>query len=406
MRDSSEGGGEPLGGEGNKPLGEQREGDGAGAEEREGGPQGSRWTRESEGGVAAKEPWGQRADRGLASAAETSAARTSLLAALGARARRERRPAALRRGAREGTTTGTKPPPKTRRRAENSRGSGFGFFFFFFFFAPVRPSRSVRGRGRSLRAVRRGDAVRGVRRAPERRRASRGRPGDVLEVSEPGRRLRRRAPGERRLAVVDGARVDRGPRSRRAGVRAIPGGVPARRRRGPGWTRRCRRRGRASASRRERKEENLLGEKRHRLGRRARRRVGVVRDGTPPRVRVRPSPLVRRGVHGGRERARRARDRATRARLLAERRASRSAPDGAGRAPRAESRAPRARARRRRAPILGTNAPRRVPRRRRRTPRRHRLIHPARLRLRVHLRSTSSRCSTRSCARAATRPSR
>ena len=127
LKESSEGGGEPLGGEGNKPLGE-REGDGAGAgaEEREGGPQGSRWTRESEGGVAAKEPWGQRADRGLASAAETSAARTSLFAALGAALGASDAPprfgAALARGDDDRDEAAAEDPPPRG----NSRGSSSG----------------------------------------------------------------------------------------------------------------------------------------------------------------------------------------------------------------------------------------------------------------------------------------
>ena len=128
LKESSEGGGEPLGGEGNKPLGEQREGDGAGAEEREGGPQGSRWTRESEGGVAAKEPWGQRADRGLASAAETSAARTSLLAALGAALGASDAPprfgAALARGDDDRDEAAAEdPPPRGNSRGSSSSSS-------------------------------------------------------------------------------------------------------------------------------------------------------------------------------------------------------------------------------------------------------------------------------------------
>ena len=391
------------GGEGNKPLGEQREGRRRRGEE-EGGPQGSRWTRESEGGVRRRSRGGRertggsRPPRRRARRGRRSSPRS---APRSARAT----PAALRRGARE---VGRRPGRSRRRRPAAARefsGFFFGFFFFFFFFAPVRPSRSVRGRGRPLRAVRRGDAVRGVRRAPERRRATRGRPGDVLEVS-PGRRLCRRAPGERRLAVVEGARVDRGPRSRRAGVRAIPGRVPARRRRGPGWTRRRRRRGRASASRRERKKENLLGEKRHRLGRRARRRVGVVRDGAPPRVRVAPLAARPRGVHGGRERpgarATRAIARETLTETARVSLALLTAPD----APPRREPPPRA---------TGAVAALQAP------PGSKRLVGPAAAsedpsptpahtpgapRLRVHLRSTSSRCSTRSCARAATRPSR
>ena len=131
LKESSEGGGEPLGAEGNKPLGEQREGDGAGAEEREGGPQGSRWTRESEGGVAAKEPWGQRADRGLASAAETSAARTSLLAALGAALGASDAPprfgAALARGDDDRDEAAAEDPPPRGNSRVSSSGSSSSF---------------------------------------------------------------------------------------------------------------------------------------------------------------------------------------------------------------------------------------------------------------------------------------
>ena len=154
--------------------------------------------RRREGAVGAESGPGARVRRGDERGEDVAPRRARR------RARRERRPAALRRGAREG---GRRPGRSRRRRPAAARefsGFFFGFFFFFFFFAPVRPSRSVRGRGRSPPG---GSA----RRRGARRSARSGAPPSVARTPwrrfggfEPGRRLRRRAPGERRLAVVEG----------------------------------------------------------------------------------------------------------------------------------------------------------------------------------------------------------